>query len=477
MSINSGFGVFPAPFSRHSRVGIADERGAVAIVVGIMFMLLICAVGVTVDLSRAYSVDTRAQNALDEAALAASATAGVDGYVIEDEVNKFFNANFTPGYMGTVASGVSVTQMPDNVLGFEVNLTMPTTFMSIFGAPSLNINVYAETSRTFTLNPGARLELAMVLDNTGSMWDDIDELRDAAKALVDILYGEGNESLPNNLWISVIPFDVAVNIGVGRASWMKGGYVIGVPVQFGPPLVLGGDPVFSDGIDDSNIFHGYASNRNPDRPRDPANTWDTNPGPPVPGNQDSHFRVPLDQNPAVADCQYDQVWVPDPPNPPLAKLAFALTDKSDTKDLLDTMIANACTRLNVGFRWGWNTLSPLWQGLWDARVLPLASGTSMKVVVAITDGLNTVFTGSAGDSHDDDSTREICQAMKADDITIYTIGLGPSVNTALLRDDCASRPEYYFYAPTSDDLRRVFQAIGADILTLLTLRLSGDVRP
>ena len=78
-------------------------------------------------------------------------------------------------------------------------------------------------------------------------------------------------------------------------------------------------------------------------------------------------------------------------------------------------------------------------------------------MVLMTDGVN-VFGG------DDAKTQALCDAIKAEGITIYTVGFGQDgVNTTLLTN-CASQPSYYFFAPTSADLQTVFHQIGDNIV-------------
>ena len=68
------------------------------------------------------------------------------------------------------------------------------------------------------------LELVLVLDNTGSMTQDnkLTSLKTAATTLVNILTG-GQNSVPK-LWMGLVPFSQAVNIGTTYTSWMDTTY-------------------------------------------------------------------------------------------------------------------------------------------------------------------------------------------------------------------------------------------------------------
>ena len=66
-------------------------------------------------------------------------------------------------------------------------------------------------SKTNTISK--RLEIVLVLDNTGSMQlgGKIDALRVAAQDMVDILFGD--EQTPEKLFMGLVPFVATVNIG------------------------------------------------------------------------------------------------------------------------------------------------------------------------------------------------------------------------------------------------------------------------
>ena len=54
------------------------------------------------------------------------------------------------------------------------------------------------------------------------------------------------------------------------------------------------------------------------------------------------------------------------------------------------------------------------------------------------------------------------QAAKEDDITIFTIGLGESLDLSAL-EVMASKPEYFYQAPDGEDLAEIYASIAVDI--------------
>jgi hypothetical protein len=149
------------------------------------------------------------------------------------------------------------------------------------------------------------------------------------------------------------------------------------------------------------------------------------------------------------------------------------------------------TQVHIGMTWGWRVLSP--NGPFAAvNGHPLsytdASATSWKkVVVLMTDGeeewpasdnltgLGQIADGKIGTTSTSTAVTNlgtrlssVCSNMAADNIIIYTIGLGSggSNNTAL--QNCAANGGFY-EAATPSSLQKVFNDIAQ---SLIALRLS-----
>src|SRR4051794_29397016 len=201
-----------------------DEGGNVLTVVALAAIPLVGAVGLAIDAGRAFIVQDQLQKALDVAGHAADqATAKADA-------QNFFAANFNAA-AGATSNGLTVTFSSD---GLTVTLTasasQPTTFMQVLGIKSVTVSGQAVIKRQVT-----GLELALVLDNTGSMVDEnkIGSLKTAAHELLDALYGT-NDTIPN-LWVSVVPFIAAVNVGAANTAFLKSGdQALGTASAFSP---------------------------------------------------------------------------------------------------------------------------------------------------------------------------------------------------------------------------------------------------
>ena len=92
--------------------------------------------------------------------------------------------------------------------------------MRVFGHDTMTVSARSVIQRETT-----GMELALVMDNTGSMWGSDTTTRDVRRCapldLVDILYGDEDEI--DNLWVSLVPYVATVNIGPTRTGWLAAG--------------------------------------------------------------------------------------------------------------------------------------------------------------------------------------------------------------------------------------------------------------
>lgn len=198
-----------------------DERGAFLVLFGVLAIVLIATSGAVVDFTQIEQARTRAQNALDAAAL------GLQPHVFDTPAK-------TEAWFMTEATNLLVERLGDadiasSVTGASINvrngqlilnarITVPTSFVTLVGVPDVTASLVAEATRK-RLN----LEIAMVLDNSGSMgqFSRMTELKKAANNATDILFDY--QSTQPNVFISIVPFNAYVNVGTANrtASWMS----------------------------------------------------------------------------------------------------------------------------------------------------------------------------------------------------------------------------------------------------------------
>jgi len=203
-------------FMRSFRDWRLNTAASVALVFAFAMPAFVAAAGMAVDIAQAYNVKTRLSNALDKAALAAGSSDGsVD--MLTARINKFFKANYPDTTLGT-PSELHVT-LGDGTVMVSTTARVPTTFMAIMGQDYITVSADTEVKREV-----AGLEIVLVMDNTGSMADPagggvskIDASKTAASTLVNTLFG-ANSNVPI-LWMGVVPFSQAVNVGTGHSAW------------------------------------------------------------------------------------------------------------------------------------------------------------------------------------------------------------------------------------------------------------------
>ena len=430
-----------------------DRRGSIIPMIALTMVALTGTVGLSVDSGRAYLVQSRLLTALDAAGLAAGASMNTNN--VQAEVEEYLAANFPEGYNEAVVTNVTATPNADgSVIALSATVQMPTTIMRMFGHQQLEFTVESEITRT---NMG--LELVMVLDNTGSMSQEIDDLQEAAHELVDILYGADDDA--DNLWIGLVPFSQSVNIGNSHTSWLTGTYNWhGIPWA---GCVEARYLNNRDTTDDPPSVQGFRPYYWPDNSR---NDWLTNGG-----SVRSGIGWGLGPN---KDCQQRAV-------------TRMTNDRDVIESAIDAMDDGGSTILVEGAIWGWRMISPRWRGLWggsmDENDLPLDYNTPLmnKAVLFMTDGQNDLSSNSNDYSAygtlaqqnlgtSNEATAEsrlntrfatICTNMKNNNIIVYTVGLGvPNNTTRNLLRNCASQPDFFFDSPTTDELRQAFRSIG-----------------
>lgn len=186
------------------------------------------------------------------------------------------------------------------------------------------------------------------------------------------------------------------------------------------------------------------------------------------------------------------------PNKYCVKPSLPMTPtKSDVVSTINSLTAAGSTMIQLGMAWGWRMLDPSWRGTWDGTMadatspgpLPLNYNYSgmNKAVILMTDGDNTYTNysaygtsssnlsysgscsyGTGGTALENCKTRDVCNAMKAQNILIYTIALGQDLNStslSMLRD-CATSPAYAFTSPTTNDLTSTFTTIANQLNSL-----------
>ncbi len=197
---------------RHPGALWRDQRGNVAMMWGLMGTVLLGLIGISIDFTRAQAIRMQMQNAADGAALVAERSSNRSMAERSAAARAFFDAEM--GDTPTPGLSFLVDQMPDGGHRVQASMNMPISLARLIDNEDWRLGVEAEAQS----EASPPIEVALVLDNTYSMVNDIGDLRDAANNLVDALLALDGDSVS----VGLVPFETMVNIGnqSSRLAWM-----------------------------------------------------------------------------------------------------------------------------------------------------------------------------------------------------------------------------------------------------------------
>lgn len=391
------------------------SRGNVAMLFGLMLVPVFFFAGLGLDMTRRALAAAEMQDAVDASLLRvarlktedadatdADLTATARDIFIAD-TKDVANLAVTQFAVRTAADGESFT--------VDAKGALPTTLLGAVGIRKLDIDVRS----TVKLGERPYIEVAMALDNTGSMNanNKIGALRNAASELINTVFEPSNAGVK----VGLVPFAQYVNVGAGNAgaAWLTGagaGWAGCVGSRSYPLNVEDADETAQ---------------------KEPALS-----GVPCPG----------------------------------ARILPLTDDKQTALDAVAAMTANGNTYIPAGLSWGWKLLSPgapFTEGV-DKSELDRRGG--IKALIVLTDGENTRAPSypahnSANKSLADTLTRETCANIKADGVQIYAIAFNVTdPSTRALLEECSSSSAHYFDAGDSQALLDAFRRIGATLRNL-----------
>ncbi len=387
-----------------------DEKGNFAIMAAVSIAVLVAGLAVSVDASNGYFAKQRLQDTTDAIALMAAKGQFKTQAELDQAANEYLQSVY-PG-----AEGVNIKlediKRDGDLVTVEAKNVIPTYFSGIFGKSGLDIGATSQA-----LYADTKLEIALVLDTTGSMrGNKMATLKVAGNNLVDQLASNNDRG---NIKMSVVPFAQYVNVGPNNvnANWLD--------------LV----PAAGQSVNDWNGCVGSRTGRLDQR-------VDVVGGSAVPATTNIFCGTPI---------------------------SSLTNDLNRTKSAISGLNAAGWTYLPSGLMWGWRTL--------DSRA-PFQQAAAKsdtktdKVMIVMTDGANTrskngSFHEAWSQANADNTAEDICTKIKDENITVYTIAyeVGDTKTENLLRD-CASDADKYFDATNSADLKAAFDVIAASLTEL-----------
>jgi Flp pilus assembly protein TadG len=386
--------------------------GNVATMFGIMLVPILGMVGTAVDYSRATSARTALQAALDSTALMLSKDAqNLTATQLSQRADQVFRALFTRTEVANLEiKAVFASPLSGSFkLDVSANGTVQAAFMRVFGVSEMKID-----STTQVVWGTKRLEVALALDNTGSMASSakMTELKKAVKTLIDTLQKAAQK--PDDVKIAIIPFDTTVRLSDGS----------------NPP-----DWVRFDGSPRRRDWAGCIEDR--DQSNDVKDTAADA------GTSSTMF-------PAAACGGTGS----------LVKMRELTNDWTALRATVDLMTPNGNTNVTIGLVWGWHALTA--NAPFTTAAAPAAD--LEKVIILLTDGDNTRNRWTSTSTAIDARTQLACDNVKAANIKIYTVRVIDG-NATLLRG-CASNPGMYYDVQQASQLNTVFSAIAQNLANL-----------
>jgi Mg-chelatase subunit ChlD len=405
---------------------LTSKDGNTGIMLALTILPLMLGAGAAVDMLRINQAQLILQAAVDSAALSAAATEKSvldNGQVsqgfykknADQIVRDFMIANDVSRLVQIDAGGIKTTlNAKKSALKVKISGRMETSLMKLAGINEIEIEAVAEVALS-----SQALEVALVLDNTGSMrGQKLVDLKSAANSLVGKLHEKSGGN--SYLKIGVVPFSEYVNVGINPPS---GGWL------------------------DSHVV--------------PANSaWEG-----CVGSRSNAHEASVEVNgsskyPRVGDVNC------------VTELLPLTSDQQAVEAKINSLSAKGYTYIPSGLMWGWNILSadaPYTEGM-DQDALAELGGD--KVIVLMTDGANTISSNGAlnntfSGAGADQLTASLCANAKADKIQIFTVSF--QVNDDSIKDllqSCASGPEMAFNADSAAELSAAFNQIGNKLADL-----------
>ena len=162
-------------------------------------------------------------------------------------------------------------------------------------------------------------------------------------------------------------------------------------------------------------------------------------------------------------------------SPTLYKISSSQSYGNYIVDSMYPMLSGSSRNQPLGLAWGWFLLTSAgsYYGTYYG-LAPLPSGSTRKVIILVTDGLNSKdrWYGNGYDPSPEVDVRQklICDNIKASGVTIYTIQLNTrgadSISTATR--DCASAPDKFFLLTSASQISLTFTDIGTALTTKKT---------
>ncbi len=397
-----------------------DRSGNVAMLFGFAAVPLIGLAGIIVDYGRATSVRTTLNAAVDSAALMVAREASrLTDSQLKTRAEALIRANLAGGSTATLDGYTVTIDRTARTVNVSANSTVETSVARVIGFDSIPVASTAQAAwGTNTI------ELALVLDNTGSMASSnkMTELKKASLDLLKIM--KDASTATDQIRISIVPFATQVRLPTSYkdAPWLR----------YDQTRTTGSGGNRKTETISKATWQGCISDR--DKPNDVSDAS------------------------AVAGATatlYPADFCAQSTLTPIRPLTSDWTALESTVNAM-TPVGN--TNVTIGAAWGMASLS---QGAPLPEAAAATTPRLTKYMILLTDGDNTQNRFGDGQTTMDQRTAAACASAKTAGIKIYSIRV-INGNSSLLRG-CASETSMFYEVSNASQLGPIFQQIAREI--------------
>lgn len=445
-----------------------DESGAVFLLFSLALVPILGLVGAALDYSRTTAARVRLQSAIDAGVLfAARDSQSLTTAQVDQRIRDAVMANLN-GKVDISPSAILITHGTRSVT-VTAATGIPTTILKVVNIDTMDIA--ASTSVAWGTND---IEIALVLDNTGSMASS-NKLNELKKALCGTanptcsgtspkgetggFIGIMNEAATydGQIKISLVPFDTTVRMPQNIQN------AVNAATPLAATFATTGSGYCGANTTAAQRFSWFRfANRDKDATvncnmagRATAATWqgcvwDRDQGPNYDTRDVLSDMTDVSQLHPAVNCRSTN----------LARM-LPLTDVRTSAPVLvgamKLMLPSGNTNLTPGISWGMATITNA-APFTEAQA---PSATVKKFMILLTDGDNTENKTTTNGSLIDDRTKVACTYVKSQGVTVYSIRVIDG-DQALLQN-CATSISYYKEVANASQLTPVFVSIAKEI--------------
>jgi Flp pilus assembly protein TadG len=515
--------------SRRLKDACRSDDGAVAIIFALCVIPLMALIGAAVDGVRWQSARQKTAIAIDSAVLvgARHMQATGDTAAALQAARDAYAANII-GRAAVASDTVDFAMSDNNTAVVSTGESfLQTAFLPVVGIEKLALVSQAKATYVSTLGQGSNLEVALMLDVTGSMCNDgqgpctsgtkLDGLRQASEDLVNIVLADNTNTVSTSR-IAVVPFSTRIRVEPDSGSGARMTQLTNMPATWSGWMR---ECVASTGTSSTTESNGnwvctqvadtyranqkimpcvaervYGSSWNNS---DVIDYTDDAPGPGAwltahggdraPYFYDSTDNIPVPSanaggsasEPATHWNYASGGYCADVPDS--NEVIPLSADKTMLRARLQGLQAGGATSGAAGTVWAWYMLSPKWAGIWTGGSAPgsYSDLTTMnsygapklrKVAVLMSDGVYNALR-SVKDwpaTQVSNHAKQVCTAMKAAGIEIYSVAFDldslPATDRAIAEDvlkSCGTDLNHFYSTLTVAELKAAFRDIALKV--------------